>query len=155
MSMLHKNIIYKLIILLSFALLIACEHSVITPTADLPDPNLSEIAMIRADPNWGTVVIYNPNTCREIGEACGFFRLHAYAHNHLNHTLLGEPDDYPASQENQADCWAAKYGKSNEIIAAVELLQDKNRHASLKIHGDPIKRAENIKACANQAGKWN
>jgi hypothetical protein len=85
----------------------------ISPLWEIPDPHLQEIAMIRADPHWGAAVIYNPDTCKDIGEACGFFRLHAFAHSHLNHTLLAKPSAYPASLEAQADCWAAKYGKSN------------------------------------------
>ncbi len=132
----------------------ACNYAAISPPWEIPDPHLQEIAMIRADPHWGTVVIYNPNTCKEIGNSCGFFRLHAFAHNHLNHTLLASPDAYPVSLENQADCWAAKYGKPIEVKAVVTLFLDKNRNPTWKIHGDLLKRAENIRACAIQAGKW-
>ena len=53
--------------------------AVISPFWEIPDPDLDEIAMIRADPNWGTAVIYNPVTCQEIGEACMFFRRHRYS----------------------------------------------------------------------------
>ncbi len=145
-----KQLLFTILLITSTS----CKHVPISPPGELSDPSLNEIAMIRADPHWGALVIYNPNTCKEIGLACGFFRLHAYAHNHLNHTLLAEPSAYPVSQENQADCWAAMYGKANEIQAAVILLLDKDRNPQWKIHGDSVKRAENIKACAIQAGKW-
>ena len=132
----------------------SCKNVILTPPTEISDPHLTEIAMIRADPHWGTVVIYNPKTCEEIGDACGFFRLHAYAHRHLNHTLHAEPSLYTTSLETQADCWAAKYGKANETMAATKLLLDDNRNPDLIIHGDPIKRAENIKSCAMEIGKW-
>ncbi len=101
----------------------------------------------------GTAVIYNPNTCRETGEACGFFRLHAFAHNHLNHLILATQIDYPLSLEKQADCWAAKYGKANEVLAAIQILLDKDRNPAWKIHGEPAERAELIQSCATEVGK--
>ncbi len=147
------NTIYKYLSIFCFSLCVSCNYAPITPFVEIPDPDLKEIAMIRADPHWGSVVIYNPDTCMEIGEACGFFRLHAYAHKHLNHTLLAEPKDYPLSLETQADCWAAQYGKPNEINAAIALLKEKNRNPTWRIHGNDINRAENIQACALKAGK--
>lgn len=131
----------------------ACNHTPISPGWELRDPDLKEIAMIRADPHWGAVVIYNPDTCKDIGDACGFFRLHAYAHKHLNHTLLAEPENYPASQESQADCWAAQYGKPGEIRAAIDFLNSEIRNPDWKIHGNAKNRAEKISACADLAGK--
>lgn len=143
----------KLLILVLLLLTTACNYNSISPGWDLADPDLKEIAMIRADPHWGAVVIYNPETCNEIGDACGFFRLHAYAHKHLNHTLLADPKLYPASQVAKADCWAAQYGKSNETRAAITLLVSDSRNPDWIIHGDVQKRAENIIACAEIAGK--
>ncbi len=150
-----KKISMKTVLIVSILLCLSCNVGVITPTAEIADPSLPEIAMMRADPHWGTVVIYNPDICEEIGEACGFFRLHAFAHAHLNHTLLASPQNYPTSIEAEADCWAAKYGKINEVSAVVKLFLDKDRNPSWKIHGDPIKRAEKIRACAMQTGKWS
>ncbi len=149
-----KTLYINLIFILSLILCASCKNSTVSSSSDIPDPSLDEIAMMRADANWGTVVIYNPVTCKEIGDACGFFRLHAFSHSHLNHHLLSEPSAYPISQEMQADCWTAKYGKPNETKAAVKLLLDENRNSTLKIHGDPIKRAENIRSCAMEIGKW-
>ena len=144
----------KILLFCGITLCCACSKT-ISPVWEIPDPDLDEIAMIRMDPNWGPAVIYNPNTCEEIAEACGFFRLHAYAHDHLKHTMLGEPDDYPASQEKAADCFAAKYGKPENTRAAYELFLNKDRNPEWKIHGDPEKRAQTIKACASQKNKWN
>ena len=118
----------------------------------IPDSKLPYIAMIRAQAR-GAMVIYNPDTCEEIGKACGFFIDHASAHAHLNHVLL-PPEAYPTMIEAQADCWVAKNGKPDEVFAAVQLLLDDNRNPNLHITGDPAKRAEEIRACAEVAGNW-
>lgn len=149
-----KNNILKVVILIVFLLCISCSSTIVQPYWEIPDPNLQEIAMIRTMRDRATAVIYNPNTCKDIGEACGFFRLHAYAHSHLNHLILAAPTYYPASLETEADCWSAKYGNANEISAAVQLFLDTDRNPAWKIHGDPIKRAEKIRACAVEVGKW-
>ena len=120
---------------------------------EITDSNLSYIARVRADPNWGSVVIYNPVTCKQIGAACGFFRTHAHAHAMRNHLLL-RPEAYPYTLEDEADCWAAKNGKSNETYAAVQFFLDEDRDPEIKITGEPLRRAEKIKACAIKAGKW-
>ena len=154
MKPLYKKIIFFILILLSVSCASGKTTTIISPYWEIPDPDLKEIAMIRADPNWGTVVIYNPITCKEISDACMFFRRHAYAHEHLRHGLLGEPDDYPLSDEASADCWAARYGKPEEIQSVHALLLDPNRNPALRIHGDPIQRAKRIRDCAIEAGKW-
>jgi hypothetical protein len=143
-------------LLLIFGLLIAlsaCSTNYVTPLGLIADPNHEEIASIRKHTLDSYIVMYNPVTCSAIGDACAFFRTHAYAHYRLNHTLM-RPKYYPALTEKQADCYAAKYGESNEIEAAVNLLLDENRDPSLKIHGDPSIRAQNITDCARQAGNW-
>ncbi len=118
----------------------------------ITDTKLPYIAMVRAQAR-GAVVIYNPDTCEEIGTACGFFIDHASAHAHLNHVLL-PPEAYTTISEDQADCWVAKNGKPDEVYAAVELLLDDNRNPNVNITGDPALRAEKIRACAEQAGNW-
>ena len=119
----------------------------------ISDTRLPYIAMVRRNPNETTIVIYNPDTCKEIGAACGFFIEHAGAHAHRNHSLL-PPEAYPPTLEAEADCWAAKNGKSKVVYAAVQLLLDDNRNPNLNIIGDPTLRAEKIRACAEQAGNW-
>ncbi len=99
------------------------------------------------------MVIYNPDSCREIGIACGFFIDHASAHAHLNYTLL-PPDAYTTRSEDEADCWVAKNGKPEEVYAVVQLFLDDNRNPNLYITGDPALRAEKIRACAEVAGNW-
>ncbi len=137
-----------------FLLSISCSEATIAPYWEIPDPNLPYIAMVRADPYWTSAVIYNPDICQQIGDACGFFRLHAFAHDKLNHTLLASPESYPASLESQADCWAARNGKPNEVHAAVQLFLEEDSSAKWKIHGDPVKRAETVSTCAIEAGNW-
>jgi len=118
----------------------------------ITDTTLPYIAMIRAQ-GRGAMVIYNPDTCEEIGTACGFFIDHASAHAHLNHQLL-PPEAYLTLIEAQADCWVAKNGKPDEVFAVVQLLLDDNRNPDLNIIGDPALRAEKIRACAEVAGNW-
>ena len=120
---------------------------------EISDTSLPYIARVRADPNWGAAVLYNPDTCREIGTACGFFKEHASAHAHLNHLLL-PPEAYPTMTEAQADCWVAKNGKPDEVYAAVQLFLDENRNPNLNITGDSVQRAEKVRACAEEAGNW-
>jgi len=116
-------------------------------------PNLDYIAKIRAGRAESRMVIYNSEICREIGDACGFFRSHAFAHAQLNHQPL-PPDFYPDTMEHEADCWAARLGDMHEVVAAVQLLSDRERYQGLPITGDPPTRAERIKACAMEAGNW-
>jgi len=119
----------------------------------IPDTKLPYIAKIRTTPGDQVIVLYNPDSCKEIGIACGFFIEHARAHAHLNHTIL-PPEAYPAMLEDQADCWVAKNMDPKEIYAAVQLLLDDNRNPDLNIIGDPALRAEKIRACAEVAGNW-
>ena len=120
---------------------------------EISDTKLPYIARVRADPHWGAAVLYNPDTCKEIGAACGFFKEHAYAHAHRNHIFL-QPEAYPPMLEDEADCWAAKNGRPDEVYAAVQLLLDNNRNPNLNITGDPVQRAEKIRVCAEEAGNW-
>jgi len=120
----------------------------------IPDTKLPYIAKIRTTPGDRFMVIYNPDSCKEIGTACGFFIEHARAHAHLNHIIL-PPEAYPAMLEAQADCWVAKNMNPKEVYAAVQLLLDDNRNPDLNIIGDPALRAEKkIRACAEVAGNW-
>ncbi len=119
----------------------------------ITDTKLPYIARIRAHPSGGVIVIYNPDTCKEIGVACGFFIDHASAHAHLNHIIL-PPEVYATRSEDEADCWVAKNGKPEEVYAATQLLLDESRNPDINIIGDPAQRAEKIRACAEQAGNW-
>lgn len=120
----------------------------------IPDSKLPYIARIRTHPGGNVMVLYNPDTCKEIGTACGFFIEHARAHAHLNHIIL-PPEAYSPMLEAQADCWVAKNGRPDEVYAVVQLLLDKDRNPDLNIIGDPAQRAEKIRACAEQAGNWD
>lgn len=149
-----KNYAIKILLIIGFLQsVVSCSHQILSPTSEIADPHLKEITMIRADPHWGAVVIYNPITCKEIGAACGFLKLHVFAHKHLNHTLLADPAAYPVSVIKRADCWAAKYGKTNEIEAVISLFEDGNQKPNWRLHGDLQQRAENIRSCALKAGK--
>jgi len=120
---------------------------------EISDSRLPYIARVRADPNWGVAILYNPEFCKEIGDACWFFKNHAWAHSARNHIIL-PPEAYPPTLEAEADCWAAKYSKSYEVYAAVQLFLDDGRNPNLNITGDPAERAEKVRACAIEAGNW-
>ena len=146
---LMRTILFPVLLLSS----LLCENVSAEQYWGIPDTRLPYIAMVRRNPNETTIVIYNPDTCKEIGAACGFFIEHAGAHAHRNHILL-PPDAYPAMLEAEADCWAAKNGKSKEVYAAVQLFLDENRNPNLNLTGDPAQRAEKVRACAEEAGNW-
>ena len=148
-----NTILKKAILFPSLLLSGLISENVLALYWEISDTRLPYIARVRADPHWGAAVLYNPDTCKEIGAACGFFKEHAYAHAHRNHILL-PPEAYPATLEAEADCWAAKNGNPKEVYAAVQLLLDDNLNPNLNITGDPAQRAEKIRACAEKAGNW-
>jgi len=119
---------------------------------EIPSPDLAHPAMIRDDPRHGTAVIYNSRLCEADPAACGFFRAHAHAHSMLNHPIL-PPKGYPASQIAGADCWATRNSSPEEIAAAIRYLEDGVRDPDLTITGDPEQRVQNIRECAEKAGK--
>lgn len=100
------------------------------------------------------VVVYNPDSCLQIGAACGFFRAHAFAHERLNHSIIDVPSYYPPLFEQQADCWAAKYASTAEVVAAVQLLENPDSAARWRLNGDLEQRARIVRDCAIQAGNW-
>lgn len=148
-----SRIFLEVIILASLLMGLLLSENTIAFIWEITDSRLPYIAKVRADPNWGASVIYNPEMCEEAGAACGFFRLHAFAHAHLNHLLL-PPEAYPSTLEAEADCWAGKNGNPKEIFAAVQLFLNDNRSPELNITGDPAQRAEIVRACAEQADNW-
>lgn len=121
---------------------------------EIGTPDLNYIARIRTNRANSSEVVYNTRICNEIGKACGFFRSQAYAHVPLSHMPFLAPDQYAPSLEREADCWAARYAPREEVVAAVELLNDQQRAQGLPITGNPAERAERIRNCARQAGNW-
>ena len=149
----RNTLISALVVFVILIGLSACTTNYIHPIRVLAVPNHTEIASIRKHFQETYIVIYNPDTCKEIGDACRFFISHAYAHYRLNHSLL-KPKYYPTLSENQADCYVAKYADPEVLQAVIKLLEDENRDPNLKIHGNALNRAENIRNCAIEAGNW-
>lgn len=148
-----QSIDYKTPLLLSIVLCLLAGCTTMTKHySEIGTPNLDRIAVIRTDRANSSVVIYNSEICREIGDACGFFRSHAYAHVPLNHRPF--LPNYPDAMENDADCWAAQHADQREVVAAVRLLSDEERIRDLPITGDPADRARRIKDCAVEAANW-
>jgi hypothetical protein len=145
---------YKtLTVILTLMLCSAC-NTVVSPAWEIADPQFKHIAEVRPDPDFSFMVIYNPDYCKKIGEGCGFFRLHAYAHYKLNHNLFPEPKYYSNFDQNQADCYAAKNGNPIEVTAAARFLADASLHNGVPIHGDPAERATLIEKCAKENNRW-
>ena len=149
----RNTMIIMALVLSMLSSLPACTTNYIYPKNVLADPNHTEIVSIRKHPRETYVVIYNPNICKQIGDACSFFLSHAYAHYRLDHSLI-KPKFYPSLSENQADCYVAKYADPIVLHAAIEFLEDENRDPNIIIRGNALKRAENIRNCAIEAGNW-
>ena len=120
---------------------------------EIPDPNLNDIAIVRSDPQYGAVIIYNPNICQQIGAACGFFRAHEYGHIVLGHQFL-HPGAYPAQREAQADEWAAANGRPQEILAAYYLFSNGGSSTNWQVYGNPQQRAARLRQYAISYGTW-
>lgn len=138
---------------LAILLLSALFSSSAIAVPEIPDPSLNDIAMVKPDPFYGAVIIYNPSICQQIGPACGFFRAHEVGHVFSGHHLL-PPYAYNSQVEFQADCWAASNGIPYEIFAAYQLFLNGGSSANWNIYGSPQQRAERLKYCAQMAGRW-
>lgn len=137
------------------ATLLSCTGTIPVSTGKywgIRDQTLPYIARIRAERNNAPAVIYNPVICDQIGAACGFFYKHAFSHYFLNHQLL-EPKYYTQLQEDQADCYAAKTAKSEDVFAAV-MLMESDEASNYPITGDPKKRARLVRECAVKYNNW-
>ena len=120
---------------------------------EIADSNLNDIAMVKPDPQYGAVIIYNPNICVQIGAACGFFRAHEYGHVVLGHQFM-HPGAYPAQREAQADEWAAENGRPQEILAAYYLFLNGGSSLDWQVYGHPLQRAARLRQYAINYGTW-
>lgn len=149
--MTSQRLIASLLCAFCFSLL--TPHNVTAQVPEIADPSLPDIAIVKPHPQYGAVIIYNPHICLQIGLACGFFRTHEYGHFVLKHQLM-QPSAYPAEREAQADCWAAQNGVPNQIFAAVQLFLTGVSGPNWQFYGPPQLRAQRVRECAIQAGKW-
>lgn len=128
-------------------------EEVMAQVPEIPDPNLPDVAMVVSSPTYGTVILYNPVFCQQMGLACGFVRAHEYAHIALGHSLM-LPSAFPNNREAEADCWAAQNSHPDEIFAAVQLFRNGLSSSNWQLYGSPSQRAERIRRCAIQANRW-
>ncbi|MCG8324232.1 MAG: hypothetical protein MI673_01860 [Thiotrichales bacterium] len=135
---------------ISAALLSSACSPMVTHFREVADPELPYIVIFREFRPGLNAVVYNPETCQEMGDACRFFRSHAYAHHRLNHGAVDVPHYLPDEMEFQADCWAAKYVEPHEAAAAIALFEDTQKAQSFNINGDLRLRAQTVKECARQ-----
>ena len=143
-----KKLCSKVLLFLVFVPLIS-----LAQVPEIADPNLNDIAMVRPHPQYGAVIIYNPNICQQIGAACGFFRAHEYGHVTLGHQFM-HPGAYPAQREAQADEWAAANGQPQEILAAYYLFLNGGSSPNWQVYGHPQQRAARLRQYAIKYGKW-
>lgn len=134
-------------------LLVSCLPFQVKAIPEIPNPQLNDIAMIQYHPVYGAVIFYNPSICQQIGPACGFFRAHEYGH-YVHHHQLMPPGAYAAVREAEADCWAASNGIPQEILAAYYLFMSGGSSPNVQVYGFPQQRAQRVRQCAIQAGKW-
>jgi len=120
---------------------------------EIADPNLNDIAIVKPHPQYGAVIIYNPNTCFQIGAACGFFRAHEYGHVTLGHQFM-HPGAYPTQREAQADEWAAANAHPQEILSAYYLFLNGGSSPNWEVYGHPHQRAARLRQYAISDGRW-
>ncbi len=120
---------------------------------EIPDPKAPFIAMARNGPGDFATVVYNSVYCEQIGAACIFFRTHEQAHVFLNDLFL-PPERQPATVEDNADCWAAKFITPQEAYAAVKFLKEVDKYPDIPVTGDPAHRAEVVEKCAKEGDNW-
>jgi len=143
----------KINILLALLACIFINVETFAEVQEIADPELQDIAVVKPNSEYGTVIVYNPIICQKIGPACGFFKAHEHGHVALNHQYQ-HPSYYPAQREAQADCWAATNGIPEEIFAAYQLFMADGSSSNYQVYGNPQQRAQRVKHCAQQAGKW-
>ncbi len=135
-------------LLILFSLLVSACGPAKYSIREVKDPGSRYLAYIDEGRPGHYFVVYNPQTCEQVGHACEFFRSQVYAHARLNHPIYDQPHFYTAQLESQADCWAAKYASTAALNAAVEIFEDEQRARELRLYGDFAKRAERIRQCA-------
>ena len=121
---------------------------------EIANPHLKTIAMlfVPADGS-GLIIYYNPNICRQVGEAlCMFYRMHERGHVALNHVKRKVPTK---QGEPEADCWAAQNAPRESVKAAYDHFMSGGVYMSglipipsPAVHGTSRQRAKKIKTCA-------
>ena len=121
---------------------------------EIADPNRRTIAgLLYSQRDGSQVIVYNPNICRQVGEAlCMFYRMHERGHVALNHVKRKVP---PKQSEPEADCWAAQNAPRESVKAAYDHFMSGGVYMSglipipsPAVHGTSRQRAEKIKTCA-------
>lgn len=106
--------------------------------AEIPNPNLPDIAMVTVDGYGNPVILFNPMLCQQAGpELCEFYRWHEYGHIMMGHTIIQK---WPQIKELEADCWAAKNAPQYALQAAYNWFMA-GGGASL-IHGFVVRSAQ-------------
>lgn len=120
---------------------------------EIADLSLHDVAILRPDPQYGLVIVYNPAICQMVGPACGFFLSHEHGHVAHEHQPRQSADQL-ATMESQADCWAAAHSNPREVMAAFYLFMNGGSSPNWEIYGHPRQRAARVRECAINAGNW-
>ncbi|MDQ0317797.1 hypothetical protein [Amorphus orientalis] len=125
-----------------------------TPTPEIPNASLNDIAMVQQHPGspTGAVIVYNPHLCNQIGLACVFFKFHEHGHVALGHPFtMGV---HPAALERDADRFAATHAPPPAIFTAWQLFMNGGSSANFVVYGTPYQRAHRLCVFSQQAGTW-
>ena len=89
------------------------------PVASIPAP-IDDIAVAKLDPSGSPVILYSPQIAAEYDMATRlFFYFHECGHHALGHSLRRQP----ASEEQQADCWAIRTLVSRGLFSDRDISQ--------------------------------
>lgn len=147
----------KFYLILSIVALLAFSHITVaqTPTPEIADTSLQDIAIVIPYPQspTGAAIIYNPNTCQQIGIACLFFKFHEHCHV-INGDQFRANGMFPMEKEREADRCGAATAPPMAICATYQLFLNGFSSYNFQVYGTPSMRAQRLKAYAVQAGNW-
>lgn len=125
-----------------------------TPTPEIPNPSFGDIAAVFPDFNspTGAVIVYNPQICQSIGQACLFFKIHEHCHVYLQHHF--QPGIHPTQREADADRCAAANTHPQAVLTTWNLFMNGGSSSDWHTYGSPYQRANRLCNFAMQAGNW-
>jgi hypothetical protein len=147
--------IFVAVLWLTLCQILLGSASAFTPTPEVPDLSLGDIAAVFPNPAspTGAVIVYNPTACQQMGtSACEFFRIHEHAHVALGHQFQAYA--HPMIRERDADQMAAARATPDAVLAAWQLFMNGGSSSNWHTYGTPYQRANRLCHFAQAAGNW-
>ena len=127
-------------------------------TTEIADPELRKIIQVFPDVTspTGSVIVYNPSMCRQIGMACEFLQMHEHGRIKLGY----QPAKAGALAQNleflelEADKFAATNASPRVVLAGWQFFRTGYAGLSFKTYEQPLLRAKRICEFAQQVGNW-